>query len=401
MRTKKLNQNIGEHSFVSIEDIHIPDIFYHPLKSGIYDLDLQFSEMGGLIPSQSIMLTGEAGAGKTTMIMLYISRLAKNTGRPAAFFSLEMSDFQLKLLSKKLGNLEGIIVCQSLTNIELAIKKLNEIKPSVVVLDSIQYASQSLYRSCIKGQKDIVKIFTKFAKDTFTPVVLIGHVGKDGKYIGPADIMHTVDTHINIWKDRSDDSKYISCNKNRFGGKFDDIVYRIFNDGVGLGNCCFGVAGDTKIEDRLDIEAMTTNDLMYKLLNELRSISPDANDIPQKNKVEFATVFTRYLKEKYSDRLTSPDIKILTVNSSNCKNATDTDKVLIPIDITRGKRYIFGHEKTIINELCAGDIRKQFMWYIIHQFVHAIHGKSHNSTFFNTAEYIAKDSIAVFAAMNC
>lgn len=236
---KKDNQTpngIKGTSFVQVGTITVPDIFFRPINTDIPEINMALSELGGMIPSQSIFATGKPGSGKTTLFSVVAANITKlNPTRPAAFGSLEMSDFQLAAMGRKIPGFKEVIV-STVFDIEETIAELKKLNPSVFVLDSIQKAAGKMPGGKNANQIKIVDALTKFAKETFIPVVLIGHVNKAGVYIGPTHLLHEVDTHFLVNYDRDNDLRTFNTDKNRFGGSNFEYLFGIGSDKVWVGN---------------------------------------------------------------------------------------------------------------------------------------------------------------------
>lgn len=229
-----------EH-FCRVEDIVIPDEFFNNMSTGSPELDNTFSELGGLIPSQVVLVTGNPGSGKTTLCAVVGSRLTKTNTRPVVFLSYEMSDFQLKIQAKKIPGFSDLLISthefhSQADGIESLFKALDAISPCMVIVDSLQKMASKMPQGMNRGQILLVEHFTKWAKKTFTPVMLIGHNSKGGDYAGPSFLKHEVDSHLTVWYDREINERLFSMSKNRFGGNMEQYGFRITSDGVFLGN---------------------------------------------------------------------------------------------------------------------------------------------------------------------
>lgn len=228
-----------DYSFKRAATIQVPDEFFNPLRTGYKDVDDTWSELGGIIPSQVTFITGQPGSGKTTLTLAIAGVLSKGT--PVAFISLEMSDFQLAHQAKKIPGFGGVDVSGDFDQ-EETMKALRKLKPGLIILDSIQKAARKMKDENGKqmpfdrAQFTIVDMFTRYAKETWTPVFLIGHCDKAGNYKGPSDLLHDVDSHLLVNYDKEMDLRTFSFGKNRFGGLVQDSLFGITRDTVWVGS---------------------------------------------------------------------------------------------------------------------------------------------------------------------
>ena len=145
--------------FINVNDIHVPDYMYNPYKLDNDVLNNMFSDLGGIIPTQIVLLTGMPGSGKTTLagyIGSHVSDFVLNNPPiedrphgPVVFISREMSEFQIKLLSLQVANFGDIILLKpsaKVSEINEWIDDILELKPSLIILDSIQQLAKELKR---------------------------------------------------------------------------------------------------------------------------------------------------------------------------------------------------------------------------------------------------------------
>jgi hypothetical protein len=227
-------------TFRKASTIKVPERLFQTCKTGVPEFDNTFSEIGGVVPSQVVFVTGKPGAGKTTLTLAITAKMFLSSKRPGAFVSLEMSDFQLALSAKKIPGFEQMMVSTDFS-LENTISELTKMKPSAVVIDSIQKAAALMVKqgeapNYNQAQKDIVSRFYAFAKKTFIPVFLVGHVSKSGSYIGPSHLEHEVDSHLTVEFDRDLNYRTFSFGKNRFGGSNDPQLFGITSEGVWIGS---------------------------------------------------------------------------------------------------------------------------------------------------------------------
>ena len=244
--------------FRRVSDIVVPDILFQSIKTGCSEIDGTFSEIGGVIPSQVILVTGNPGSGKTTICSVVGSRVATATQRPVVFLSYEMSDFQLKLQAKKMAGFQDLLVSThefhgEPDGIAQLFRALDAIGPALVIVDSLQKMASKMAHGPTRGQIVLVEAFTKWAKKTFVPVLLIGHNDKGGNYAGPAFLKHEVDSHMNVWVDRDSGERLFSMSKNRFGGNTSEYMFRITGNGVFVGSEWYAEVDRRSPEEVLEI----------------------------------------------------------------------------------------------------------------------------------------------------
>ena len=227
------------YGFRRAATITVPEEFFNPLRTGMKDIDDLWSEIGGIVPSQVTFITGGPGAGKTTLTLAIGALLSAK--KKIAFISLEMSDFQLAHQAKKIPGFGGVEVSANFDQHE-TLRILEEMKPDLIILDSIQKAARLMKEidgrpmPFDRAQFTIVDMFTRFAKEHWTPIFLIGHCDKSGNYKGPSDLLHDVDSHLLVAYDKETETRTFEFGKNRFGGLAQQSVFGIGRDNVWVGS---------------------------------------------------------------------------------------------------------------------------------------------------------------------
>jgi len=246
--------------FKKAATIVVPDEFFSPIVTGMRDIDEAWSEIGGIVPSQVTFITGTPGAGKTTLTLAIGACISKNV--PVAFISLEMSDFQLKNQCKKIPGFDGVEVTCGFDQ-EETLEELRKMKPGLIIVDSVQKAARKMRDEEGKkmafntAQIAIVEMFTRYAKDTWTPVFLIGHCDKAGNYKGPSDLLHDVDSHLLVSYDKEQDLRTFQFGKNRFGGMMQESMFGITSTTVWIGTPYIStVFGDASIHPTEPVTAV-------------------------------------------------------------------------------------------------------------------------------------------------
>ena len=187
---------------------------------------------GGIVPGAIILLGGEPGIGKSTL-MLQLALSLKNC--KTLYVSGEESDKQIKMRAERLG--EGASDCYILTETatQNIFTHIKEVQPDLVVIDSIQTLhTQSIDSSpgSISQIRETAAELLRFAKETATPVILIGHITKDGNIAGPKILEHMVDVVLQFEGDRNHIYRILRAQKNRFGSTAEIGIYEMLSQGL-------------------------------------------------------------------------------------------------------------------------------------------------------------------------
>ena len=187
---------------------------------------------GGLVPGSIILVGGEPGIGKSTLVLQNMLRIRS---RKVLYVSGEESAKQLKMRADRLGADGGecFILCE--TSLEKIFAHLRSTSPAIVVIDSIQtIASEALESSAgsVGQVRECAAAFLKYAKETGTPVILIGHINKEGTIAGPKVLEHIVDAVIQFEGDRHYMYRLLRSIKNRFGSTSELGIYEMTEVGL-------------------------------------------------------------------------------------------------------------------------------------------------------------------------
>lgn len=191
---------------------------------------------GGLVPGSLVLLGGEPGIGKSTLVLQTVMGLK---GMRVLYVSGEESARQLKLRADRLvkGGPEELadirVVCEAM--IENIFEHVEAVQPDIVIVDSIQtVATETLDSSqgSVSQIRECTAMILKFAKETNTPVLLIGHINKEGSIAGPKILEHMVDTVLQFEGDRHYMYRIVRAVKNRFGSTAELGIYEMMHDGL-------------------------------------------------------------------------------------------------------------------------------------------------------------------------
>jgi DNA repair protein RadA/Sms len=189
---------------------------------------------GGLVPGSVVLLAGEPGVGKSTLL-LQIAHFMASEGRSVLYISGEESPQQIKLRSERLGVDGHRVFLLSETDVDVIVQRLDECRPSLAVVDSIQ----TLYSQDVpSGPGSVVQVreaglrLMHWAKSRHVPILVAGHVTKDGSLAGPRVLEHMVD--VVTYLESQDYSSYriLRNSKNRFGSTTEVGVFEMTGQGL-------------------------------------------------------------------------------------------------------------------------------------------------------------------------
>ncbi len=200
-------------------------------------IDVQNAELnrvlgGGLVPGSLVLIGGEPGIGKSTLILQVALRMA---GKRILYVSGEESVNQLKMRAERIGKMESECFIVSETSLEQIFVHIENVKPDLVIVDSIQTISTETAESSpgsISQVRECSAALLKFAKESSVPVILIGHITKEGSLAGPKILEHIVDTVLQFEGDRHYLYRILRANKNRFGSTDELAIFEMQQSGL-------------------------------------------------------------------------------------------------------------------------------------------------------------------------
>lgn len=205
-------------------------------RINLFDSELNRVLGGGLVPGSLTLLGGEPGIGKSTLILQTVLRLK---GIKTLYVSGEESARQLKLRADRLveghGNDFGDVevLCEAM--MEKVFEQIKAVQPGLVIIDSIQTMATELVESSpgsVSQIRECAALLLKFAKESNIPVILIGHITKEGSIAGPKILEHMVDTVLQFEGDQHYMYRIVRAIKNRFGSTAELGIYEMRQSGL-------------------------------------------------------------------------------------------------------------------------------------------------------------------------
>ena len=186
---------------------------------------------GGMVPGAVILLGGEPGIGKSTLLL----QLALSSEHPILYVSGEESQKQIKLRADRMGNSTRKCYVLSETQTTKIFQQIKKTPPKIIIIDSIQTLQTARVESSpgsITQIRECTAELIQYAKETHTPVLLVGHINKEGSIAGPKILEHMVDTVLQFEGDRNHFYRILRAQKNRFGATSEIGIYEMHQNGL-------------------------------------------------------------------------------------------------------------------------------------------------------------------------
>lgn len=212
-------------------------------QTGVAELDRVLG--GGIVPGAAILLAGEPGVGKSTLLLSVAAKVARN-GVRSLYISGEESASQVRLRAERISALDSNLFLAAETDLGAVISHIDEVKPTLLIIDSVQTIASSASDGAPGGVtqvREVAGALIRICKERDIALLLVGHVTKDGSIAGPRLLEHIVDVVLNFEGERHSRLRLVRAIKNRFGA----------SDEVG----CFDLT-DTGIESVLDPTGLFT-----------------------------------------------------------------------------------------------------------------------------------------------
>jgi DNA repair protein RadA/Sms len=190
---------------------------------------------GGIVPGSVVLLGGEPGIGKSTLLLQVSAELALFGDKPVLYVSGEESPQQIKMRASRLGLNPDALFLLSETNIDAVLPQIDLMQPGLVIIDSIQTVFSSDLTSAagtVSQVRECTSRLMHVAKARNIPMFLVGHVTKEGALAGPRVLEHMVDAVLYLEGDRFHQYRLLRGVKNRFGSTNEVGVFEMGNEGM-------------------------------------------------------------------------------------------------------------------------------------------------------------------------
>jgi len=201
-------------------------------SSGVPELDRVLG--GGLVPGAAILLAGEPGVGKSTLLLTVAAQSAKG-GATTLYITGEESASQVRLRAERLNAVDDLLWLASENDLGAIISHIDAVQPSLLVIDSIQTIGSAAIDSSPGGVtqvREVAASLIRICKDRDITLVLVGHVTKDGSIAGPRHLEHVVDVVLQFEGERHSRLRLIRAVKNRFGASDEVGCFDLHDGGI-------------------------------------------------------------------------------------------------------------------------------------------------------------------------
>ena len=221
---------VGSSSARPISEISTENVTAWPTGVGEFDRVLG----GGLVPGAVVLLSGEPGVGKSTLLLEVAANAAKR-GLRVLYVSGEESVGQVRLRAERTGAVVDGLYLASETDLANVLGQIDSINPNLLVVDSVQTIAHSDLDGAagMPAQiREVASNLIRVAKERDLPVILVGHVTKDGSIAGPRVLEHLVDVVCHFEGDRQTSLRFVRSLKNRFGPTDEVGCFEMTGDGI-------------------------------------------------------------------------------------------------------------------------------------------------------------------------
>lgn len=220
----------GARGARSITEIGAESVAHWP--SGINEFDRVLG--GGVVPGAAILLSGEPGVGKSTLLLEVASRAAAS-GQRVLYVTAEESVSQVRLRAERTNALHPSLFLAAETDLGTILGQIDHVKPQLVIVDSVQTVASAATEGIAGGPsqvREVASTLIRVSKDQNLPILLVGHVTKDGNIAGPRLLEHLVDVVLQFEGDRQTALRFVRAHKNRFGSTEEVGCFEMTGEGI-------------------------------------------------------------------------------------------------------------------------------------------------------------------------
>ncbi|HNM32886.1 MAG TPA: DNA repair protein RadA [Chitinophagales bacterium] len=187
---------------------------------------------GGIVSGGLMLIGGEPGIGKSTLLLQVV---LQTKGLRTLYVSGEESEQQLKMRADRIQQANSEVLVYAETSVEAIVQQIDQVKPHLLVIDSIQTLETSLIESAagsVSQIREATHVLQQYAKRHHLPIFIVGHITKEGTIAGPKLLEHIVDTVLQFEGDRNYNYRILRTQKNRFGSTAEIGIYEMRSDGM-------------------------------------------------------------------------------------------------------------------------------------------------------------------------
>ncbi|RKS26560.1 DNA repair protein RadA/Sms [Flavobacterium endophyticum] len=315
---------------------------------------------GGIVPGSLILLGGEPGIGKSTLLLQISLKLPYRT----LYVSGEESQKQIKMRAERINPLSDNCYILTETKTQNIFKQIEAIDPEIVIIDSIQTLHTDYIESSagsISQIRETTAELIKFAKETNIPVILIGHITKDGNIAGPKILEHMVDTVLQFEGDRNHIYRILRSLKNRFGSTAELGIYEMQGSGLREVSNPSEILISHKEEELSGTAIATTLEGMRPLMIEIQAlVSTAVYGTPQRSTTGYnakrLNMILAVLEKRAGFRLGAKDVFLNVTGGISVDDPAIDLAVVAAIlssneDIPVGKDFCFAGEVGLSGEI--------------------------------------------------
>ncbi|UBH06685.1 DNA repair protein RadA [Leucobacter sp. Psy1] len=202
------------------------------MPTGIGELDRVLG--GGVVPGAAILFSGEPGVGKSTLLLDAAARVAASGAR-VLYASGEESTGQIRLRAERTGALHDTLFLASETDLATVLGHIEQVRPGLIVVDSVQTLASAQVEGGAGGPaqvREVAAALIRVAKESGIPVIIVGHVTKDGTVAGPRLLEHLVDVVCHFEGDRQTALRFLRSLKNRYGPTDETGCFQMASGGI-------------------------------------------------------------------------------------------------------------------------------------------------------------------------